>query len=170
MTRCVVLLRGINVGRHHRISMADLRSVLERAGCTDVSTYLQSGNGIVDWGGSTSELEQAVGAALRDHGLPVPVMARTGAELQQAVAGSPWTDLDPQVFHVAFLSGHPDPDKVAAIDHDALLPERVAVGDRVLYLDFARGVQRSRLNRLDLGVDATARNWRTTTALAGLVR
>jgi len=169
VTRFVVLLRGVNVGGHNRLSMADLRAVLEAAGCRDVQTYVQSGNGVVDHDGTPAELERVVAAALADRGLPVPVMVRTGAELARVVDASPWHDLDPKRFHVAFLSGDPDPVKVAAIDHEALLPERVVVGERVLYLDYAQGAGRSRgLDRLRLGVDATARNWRTVTALRDL--
>ncbi len=171
MTRSVVLLRGINVGRANRISMPDLRAVLERVGCRDVQTYVQSGNAVVEHEAAPAELERLVAAALAEHGLPVPVMVRTGEELARVVEASPWTDLDPKLFHVAFLSGDPDPEKVAAIDHEALLPERVVVGERVLYLDYALGAGRSKgLDRLRLGVDATARNWRTVNALRDLAR
>ena len=169
MTRSVVLLRGVNVGGHNRIAMADLRTLLEGIGCRDVQTYVQSGNAVVDHDGTPEALEQEVARALADRGLPVPVMVRTGEELARVVEASPWTDLDPKHFHVAFLSGEPDPAKVAAIDHEALMPERVVVGERVLYLDYALGAGRSKgLDRLRLGVDATARNWRTVLALRDL--
>ena len=165
-SRFVVLLRGVNVGRHNRIAMPDLRAALEGLGCRDVRTYVQSGNAVVGWDGTATGLETAVAGALAERGPAVPVMVRTGAELARVVDASPWTDLDPALFHVAFLSGQPDPAAVAAIDHEALLPERVVVGERVLYLDHAEGVHRSRgLGRLRLGVEATARNWRTVLAL-----
>ena len=171
MTRSVVLLRGVNVGRANRISMPDLRAVLEGVGCRDVQTYVQSGNAVVETDAAPAELERTVAAALADRALPVPVMVRTGEELARVVEASPWHDLDPKRFHVAFLSGDPDPAKVAAIDHEALLPERVVVGERVLYLDYALGAGRSKgLDRLRLGVDATARNWRTVNALRALAQ
>ena len=47
MTRSVVLLRGVNVGGHNRISMPDLRAALEGLGCREVQTYVQSGNAVV---------------------------------------------------------------------------------------------------------------------------
>jgi uncharacterized protein (DUF1697 family) len=167
--RHVVLLRGVNVGAHHRIAMSELRGLLEDLGCGEVRTHLQSGNAVVDWNRTAADLEAAAAAALARRGLPVAVMVRTADELARVVADSPWTGLDPTLFHVAFLSGDPDPAGVAAIDHDALLPERVVVGERVLYLDHAEGVHRSRgLSRLRLGVEATARNWRTVTALDAL--
>lgn len=40
----IALLRGINVGGHGTLAMADLRDILERLGATDVATYIQSGN------------------------------------------------------------------------------------------------------------------------------
>ena len=43
-TRCVALLRGINVGRAKRLAMADLRQLAEALGWRDVSTILATGN------------------------------------------------------------------------------------------------------------------------------
>ncbi|MET0858261.1 MAG: DUF1697 domain-containing protein, partial [Telluria sp.] len=39
----IALLRGINVGRAKRIAMADLRTLFEELGFTDVRTVLNSG-------------------------------------------------------------------------------------------------------------------------------
>ncbi|MBA3266271.1 MAG: DUF1697 domain-containing protein, partial [Nocardioidaceae bacterium] len=43
----VVLLRGINVGGRHKLPMPLLRETCESLGCTDVTTYIQSGNVVV---------------------------------------------------------------------------------------------------------------------------
>ncbi|WP_232833195.1 DUF1697 domain-containing protein, partial [Nocardiopsis sp. TNDT3] len=40
MTRYVALLRGINLGAHRRVAMADLRSLLAGLGYGDVATHL----------------------------------------------------------------------------------------------------------------------------------
>ena len=48
MARHVVLLRGINIGPRNRIAMPALREALEEAGFTEVQTYLQSGNVVVE--------------------------------------------------------------------------------------------------------------------------
>ena len=42
----IALLRGINVGGNRKILMADLRSLFEELGYTNVETYIQSGSGI----------------------------------------------------------------------------------------------------------------------------
>jgi len=46
--RQVVLLRGINVGGHRRVPMADLRALLAGLGYERVRTHLQSGNVVVE--------------------------------------------------------------------------------------------------------------------------
>src|SRR5262245_30079971 len=40
----LALLRGINVGGHNIIKMTDLKACFGDSGCTDVATYIQSGN------------------------------------------------------------------------------------------------------------------------------
>ena len=44
MKTYVILLRGINVGGKNKISMAELKALLEEEGCEDIVTYIQSGN------------------------------------------------------------------------------------------------------------------------------
>jgi uncharacterized protein (DUF1697 family) len=42
--RWIALLRGINVGGHNKIPMAELRECCEAIGCRAVQSYIQSGN------------------------------------------------------------------------------------------------------------------------------
>lgn len=44
MTIYIALLRGINVGGHKVIKMADLKQMFESIGLKQVKTYIQSGN------------------------------------------------------------------------------------------------------------------------------
>ena len=46
MDICIALFRGINVGGNRQLPMAELRSMLEKHGCAEVRTYIQSGNAI----------------------------------------------------------------------------------------------------------------------------
>jgi uncharacterized protein (DUF1697 family) len=173
MTRCVLLLRGINVGRANRIRMPDLVALLEGLGCRDVSTYLQSGNALVETDLPTDELEGRAEEALAGVGIPVRVLARSREDLDAVVEADPFAgrDLDPKLVHVAFLSAAPDAEAVAALDPEALLPEEIVVRGREAYLWYARGVQGTKLDGplKRLGVVATARNWRTVLALQELL-
>ena len=44
MTKFIAFLRGINVGGHRKLPMAELRLLLSSIGLMDVKTYIQSGN------------------------------------------------------------------------------------------------------------------------------
>ena len=46
--RYVAFLRGINVGGHHKVPMAELRLIMEELGFEKVITLLNSGNIIFD--------------------------------------------------------------------------------------------------------------------------
>lgn len=164
----VVLLRGVNVGASNRIAMPVFRDLLERLGCADVRTYLQSGNAVVGWSGPGEELRLAVEAALRDElGLPVAVLVRSAAELDDAVAGNPFEVVDPTLLHVVFLSGPPP-----ELDVQELLPDRVAHGPSCLYVAYRSGAQNSKASKLlsskRFPLVASARNWRTVLALREL--
>lgn len=93
MTEYVALLRGINVGRAKRVPMADLRSLLESLGCSDVRTLLNSGNAIFQAPGSpTHELAAAIEAAIQERfGFPVAVLVHTAEELNIIITENPLT-------------------------------------------------------------------------------
>ena len=76
MPKMIALLRGINVGGKNKIKMAELRSVLEDAGLTNVDTYIQSGNIIFDSkSASKQKLEVQIGAQIEEHfGWTVPAV------------------------------------------------------------------------------------------------
>ncbi|HVA59393.1 MAG TPA: DUF1697 domain-containing protein [Mycobacteriales bacterium] len=170
MSACAVLLRGINVGRHNRLSMGELRSVLEAVGARAVGTYLQSGNAVVEAepNGLAARIEDELRRRL---GLEVRVLVRTAAELGAVVKANPFPGrvATPKQLHVAFLEAPAPAEVVRAVGttHGA---DEYAVGDRVLYLSFAATSHDSPLNEAlrRLGVVMTARNWTTVTRLLEL--
>jgi uncharacterized protein (DUF1697 family) len=171
------LLRGINVGKHKRMAMADLRSLLEKLGYGDVRTHLQSGNAVFTTPAPVhpTDLEEAITARIAtDLGLDVPVMVRTGDELAAIVDDNPFTSRtnDPKQLHVAFLSAAPAEDTIAGLVPDAYAPDEIAVADRALHLYRPNGIMGSRLPDLEklLGVRVTERNWNTVTRLRELTR
>jgi uncharacterized protein (DUF1697 family) len=125
MTVWVALLRGINVGANHRVTMAVLKAAVAEAGGTDVTTHIQSGNillshSLADRVALAATLQEALGAACS---FGVPVILRTGQELADLVARCPYTGSDwdeDRRRYVAFLPSEPDPDRLdtlRAADH-----------------------------------------------------
>jgi uncharacterized protein (DUF1697 family) len=89
----VALLRAVNVGGT-KLPMADLRTLLEGLGLTNVRTYLQSGNAVFD-GADPAEPPEALATAIevriqRDVGPRVGVLVLPGEAMDDVVAASPF--------------------------------------------------------------------------------
>ncbi|MFI6645011.1 DUF1697 domain-containing protein [Streptomyces sp. NPDC050504] len=177
-TTYALLLRGINVGGHRKVPMAELRSLLTGLGYGDVRTHLQSGNAAFTTGrADEAGLEAAIGRAVEEHfGFAVDCLVRDGAYLRAVVDACPFpaADLEPKQLHVTYFSRPVTADRFAAVDRGAFLPEDFALGDRALYLYAPEGLGRSKLAEvlarpaLNKGVVATTRNWNTVTKLVEL--
>jgi uncharacterized protein (DUF1697 family) len=169
------LLRGINLGRHKRVAMADLRALVEALGCADVRTYVQSGNVVFRSDRGAADLVRAIEKAIdKKLGLDVTVMIRTDRQLCNLVAKNPFLGpkLRQKTLYVSFLAGKPDRSRVRQLRAGNFEPERFEVVGEDVYLFFPNGYGRVKLNNAmlerQLGVAATTRNWRTVTALAEL--
>jgi uncharacterized protein (DUF1697 family) len=181
----VALLRGINLGGHNKVAMADLREVVSSLGHADVATYIQSGNVVFsterpDTAALAAELEQAIAAAL---GVAPRVVVLSREELAQVARDNPYSaEPNPKAVHAIFLTDDPGPE---ISERTAAAQELVAqqgsrdtaqVVGRVIFLHTPDGYGRSDLaaTLVKLGqkktdtVTGTARNWATVTKLLGM--
>jgi uncharacterized protein (DUF1697 family) len=168
--RHILLLRGINVGAHNRIAMAELKRLLEAAGMDDVRTYLQSGNVVLSSDVPAAKLAMRCRRAIAEGAeLDVGVLVRTRNELAAIVRRNPLADVavDPKRYQVSFFERAPAAGAVKALAELASGGERLVAIGRELYAWHPSGVARSRLwaglAARELG--ATARNWNTVTKL-----
>lgn len=175
-TRQVALLRGINVGKHKQLPMADLRELLGGLGYEDVATHLRSGNAVFTAAegaaATTKAIERAIGERF---GFDVDVVVRTAAEIDHVLAHDPLGDVatDGAKYLVVFLSEKPsaaDRKRIGAID---LGDEQLRIDGREVYLWCPRGLNQSQawkvFSRTGLDATATARNWNTVEKLAELL-
>jgi uncharacterized protein (DUF1697 family) len=178
VTGYAVFLRAVNVGGRNKVPMATLRDLAGSLGYTDVATYVQSGNLVVDaQKASASVVEAAISKALhKELGLTIDVMARSRKELAAVIAANPFkaqAKADPARVHVSFLAGKPTAANRKACDPDEFDPERFEFGERCLYLFFPDGAGRSKLGSAPwakrLGMPGTARNWRTVTTMLDML-
>jgi uncharacterized protein (DUF1697 family) len=172
MTTFVVLLRGVNVGTHNRIAMADVRAALERGGLAKVSTYLQSGNVIVEDPRRTVAPIEASIEEILNRDLPlksVVAIARRAADLDAIVHAHPLADrtAGPKALHVGFLKQRAK--MRAAVD---FTPDRAELHGTEIYLRYAEGQGRSKMTgaalERALGVPLTVRGWNVVTKLRDL--
>ncbi len=175
MATVVALLRGINVGRAKRVSMADLREVVTSLGHTDVRTVLQSGNvvftaGPAGDGGTAAVLERAL---LEATGVQASVLLVPADDLAAIAAANPLRDIttDASRGFVTFLSRPLEPALVSAPDVDLLAPEVLVAAERAVYQWCPDGALATKVppawwKQLDQVV--TTRNWRTVQRLVEL--
>lgn len=177
MKTWIALFRGINVGSTRSVPMKDLVALMEKNGCSDVQTYIQSGNVVFRSPLTTAAAvgKLLTGIVVKRHGFEPRVMALTRAELEKAAAANPFpqADANPKSLHLFFLADNPDKpalEKMAAVKAKS---ESFVLAGKVLYLYTPDGFGKSKLaeraERL-LGVDATARNWRTVTTLVDMAK
>ncbi|HEV2123039.1 MAG TPA: DUF1697 domain-containing protein [Chloroflexota bacterium] len=171
--RYVALLRGINLGGKNKVPMATLSAMFVDLGCTDVETYIQSGNVVYT---ATNQVAGRVARRIPEMiheqlGLKVPVITRTVAELREAVENNPFLKegADEATLHLVFLGDEPTEQQVAVLDPERSPGDRSAVRGREVYLFCPNGLARTKLTNAyfdsQLKTVSTVRNWRTVLAL-----
>jgi uncharacterized protein (DUF1697 family) len=168
----IALFRGINVGGRNSLPMKALCTLLESLGCSDVKTYIQSGN-VIFRHSTTDDVKlcRDIGATVENEfGFQPKVLLLTATELQQAVNDNPFADAtaEPKTLHLWFLAEKVKNIDLASIESLKSESESFVLADRIFYLHAPDGIGRSKLaagiEKL-LGVATTARNWRTVSKI-----
>lgn len=169
MPRYVAFFGSINVGGN-RVTMADLRHALGREEIDNVETVVASGNVLFDYDDRpTDGLEDLFAWIMADRfDIKSFVAVRTRAELAAEITGNPFAaDGAENLVHTQFLGGQPTAEAFDLLisEYNARGPERMALGDRALYIDYVDGAGNSRLTgdfiARRLGCPGTARNLRS---------
>jgi uncharacterized protein (DUF1697 family) len=174
----IALLRGINVGGHNKVPMAELRALCGELGWADVRSYVQSGNLVFEAAGPPARLEAELERAIeRRFGRSIAVVVRAAADWPGYVAGNPFPGASQSAPNAVMLALSKAPPKAGAVEG---LRERAAGGERIervddaLWIHYAGGSARSKLSPglLDrlVGSPVTTRNWRTVLKLDELAR
>jgi uncharacterized protein (DUF1697 family) len=167
LSRQVALIRGINVGKAKRISMADLRAAVEALGYTGVKTLLNSGNVVFTAGDAPAKAAAKIEKLLTEEiGVPARVTVITAAELATAIAENPLLEVadNPSRFFVSVLNNPADLSKLKPLTKETWDPEVLALGTRVAYVWCPNGRLESPLSQAvarALKDGVTTRNWAT---------
>ncbi|EPC8417624.1 cytoplasmic protein [Bacillus wiedmannii] len=175
MTIYITLLRGINVGGHKVIKMAELKQMFESIELKQVKTYIQSGNIVFESEKDIDFLNKRIQSEMKNvFGFDVPVMLRTHEEFINMIKRCPYEAdslLDGESIHVAFLAN-----ELSEKEKDHLLKQKNETEDcfiheKVVYLFFKNSIRNSKLMSLfqKLHTPATVRNWRTVNKLKTIV-
>lgn len=171
----VALLRGINVGGNSIVSMAGLKAAFEKAGFSNVSTFINSGNVIFEsLETNTAKLTEQIDGMLAKNFFVIRTVVVSQKELEQILDEVParWKKDDVRKY-VAFLRGGTTPDDVI---QTAQLKEGVDFldkGHRVVYMStLMEGLSKSSFPKLSskkIYQDMTIRIVTTVQKLAALL-
>ena len=174
MIKYIVLLRGINVGGHKKVPMAELRELLTKTGFKHVKTYIQSGNIILQTPEEKiSVVEESIKKAIQSHfGFEVPVIAKTRHQLITIFENCPFSEEKKENSYFIMLSDVPE----AALVREAMKisydNEAFHIINDALYLFASKGYGNSKFNmnmfEKKLNVKATSRNYKTMVKLIAM--
>ncbi len=179
MTSYIALLKGINVGGHKQVAMADLRELLTDLGLADVRSLLVSGNLAFRSDHRTAaQLERLLEVEVARHlSLETQFFVRSAAEWSAIVRRNPFprqAERDPAHLVLMLLKAPPGRDAVKALQAAIVSREVVRADGRQAYVVYPDGIGRSPLTHSlieeTLGTAATGRNWNTALKLDALAR
>lgn len=179
MDTYVLLLRGINVGGKNKVPMADLKKCLEDLGFSNVSTYIASGNAILQSDKTPAEIKALIEKALvtnftLDSEL-IKVLVLSRDELKAVIDNKPKGFGDqPDKYHsdaIFLMDG--DPDVAMSVFNPREGVDMVWPGKGVIYSQRLSALRtKSRLGKI-VGTlpykSMTIRSWNTTVKLLDLL-
>jgi uncharacterized protein (DUF1697 family) len=137
--RYAAFLRGVNLGRHRRVSAEQLRSQFQELGFDDVGTFRTSGNVVFATRGEpaaklTARIEKGLAASL---GYEVAIFLRSAAEMRALAGHLPFTparlDAAKGKLQVMLLSARPGAKARRRVLDLATDEDALELGDRELF-------------------------------------
>jgi uncharacterized protein (DUF1697 family) len=174
MNTYIALLRGINVGGHKKVPMAELRDLLTRSGFENVKTYIQSGNVIFQSSiDNTKALGEKIESSILNHfGFEASVIVRSRKQLHAIFENCPFPEEKKVNSYFAMLSEIPNKDLVKEAYEKSYENEEYKILKDCLYFYCANGYGNAKFNmnyfEKKLEVAATSRNYKTMTKLLEL--
>lgn len=169
----VALLRGINVGGHKRVLMADLKKVFVKIGLKNPITYIQSGNVIFESNHEDyKKIELLISKGiLTTFGYNVPVMVRKVSELEDIINKCPFYSklINTKQLHITFLNEMPSQADVLTIQSAVVGHDKFIVDGQSIYICIEGAYHKTKLSNQffekKLKVSTTTRNWKTLNKL-----
>jgi uncharacterized protein (DUF1697 family) len=147
MKTYIALLKGINVGGHKKVPMADLRDLLTKSGFQNVQTYIQSGNVIFNSLDEANKIEEKFSNLILAHfGFEVSVIVKTNAELQTIFDSCPFENDKKVKSYFIMLSKIPDAKIIEEVNKISYDNEEITIKNNCLYFYCSKGYGQSKFN------------------------
>ena len=174
MKTYIALLKGINVGGHKKVPMAELRELLTNSSFENVQTYIQSGNVILQSSEKNKlKIEASIKNSILDYfGFEVSVLVKTRQDLKRVFDDSPFSEDIKKASYFMMLHDIPHDDLVKEASKKIYEDETYKIIKDCIYYYSAKGFGQSKFNanffERKLNTFVTARNYNTMVKLLSL--
>ncbi|MEZ4792559.1 MAG: DUF1697 domain-containing protein [Gelidibacter sp.] len=174
MPTYIALLKGINVGGHKKVPMADLRELLSKSGFENVQTYIQSGNVILQSSEKNTQIIEITieKSILGFFGFEVSVLVMTRSDLERIFNDCPFSEVKKKASHFMMLHDTPDEDLIKIASEKEYEGEEYQIINDCIYFYCEKGIGKAKFNanffERQLKTFATARNYNTMVKLLSL--
>jgi len=174
MNTFIALLRGINVGGHKKIQMAELRELLSNSGFKNVQTYIQSGNAVFQsLEKSIQKLEQKIQEAIQaQFGFDVSIIVRTRQDLKRIFETCPFSVEKKEKSYFTILHNRPNAELVEIASEKVYDGEEYQIINDCIYYFCEKGYGKAKFNmnlfERKLKTASTSRNYNTMVKLLSL--
>ncbi|UOB19300.1 DUF1697 domain-containing protein [Abyssalbus ytuae] len=174
MKTFILLLRGINVGGHKKIKMAELKKQLEGLKLKDVQTYIQSGNVVFKSEKNsivalTGEIENMI---KENYSFEAKALVLTKQKFEAIFNKNPYLSQkqnEQEKLYCTLFFQTPEKEKLDLLKLINTDGDEFIEGDNCLYFYYNNGYGKSKINNPvienKIKVLATTRNWKTMTKL-----
>ncbi|MCF7561244.1 DUF1697 domain-containing protein [Sabulilitoribacter multivorans] len=174
MKTYIALLKGINVGGHKKVPMAELRELLNKSGFKNVETYIQSGNVILQSSkNSILEIESDIEKSIIDYfGFGLSVLVKTRQDLKRIFDDCPFSENKKRASYFMMLHDCPNNDLAKEASEKVYEGEEYQILNNCIYYFCEKGFGKAKFNvnffERKLKTFATARNYNTMLKLLSL--
>lgn len=174
MKTYIALLKGINVGGHKKVPMAELRELLSKYKFKNVQTYIQSGNVILQ---SSEENTLKIGSIIKNaildyFGFEVSVLVMIRPDLERIFNKSPFSEDKKKASYFMMLHDLPNADLVKEVSEKVYENEEYKIIEDCIYYYHEKGLGKAKFNinyfERRFNTFATARNYNTMVKLLSL--
>ena len=174
MKTYIILLRGINVSGQKKVPMAELGTLLSNLGFKNVSTYIQSGNIVLQSGENKgSKIKEIIEKGILNHfNFEVSTLVLLFEDFKTSFDNCPFSQDKKEKSYFTLLHAVPEKELVREVSSIIYPNEEFIVNHTCIYFYSENGYGRAKCNNnffeRKLKITATTRNYKTMLKLLSL--
>jgi uncharacterized protein (DUF1697 family) len=167
----VIFLRGVNVSGKNKLNMKDFKNQLS-SHFKNVSTYIQSGNIIIESDLSKSKINEIFLETLNHFSISCPLFILDQKEFELLINNNSFINESIDKLHVSIIDNEINENQI--VELNSISEDQISIYKSFLYILCHNGYGNTKLNNnfieRKLKINSTTRNWKTILALKQMLK